>query len=399
LCFLRFYFPEFSAFLKTIKITTYIKVKMKIIAITANTSWYLFNFRKNTILTLLNEGYKVVVISPKDEYSEKLNALGVEYHHISIDQGGTNPVKDMVTFWGFLRLYKKIKPDVVLNFTPKNNIYSTLAGSVFGTKAINNIAGLGMVFINENITARLARLLYKVSQPNAHTIFFQNEEDRELFRKYKLAPMDITDRVPGSGVELSRFTITPSCDDGITRFLLIARMLYDKGIGHYVEAARELKAKYGDSVEFRLLGFLDVNNPSAVSKYEMQAWVDEGIVDYLGVSDSVEKEIAQVDCMVLPSFYREGVPKSLLEACAMGKAIVTTDNVGCRETVEDGLNGFLCEPRSTSSLTEKLERMITLSHAERLAMGCQSRLKVEKEFDEKIVISKYLHAVKSAIEQ
>ncbi|CAM3238369.1 glycosyltransferase family 4 protein [Vibrio rarus] len=369
----------------------------KTVVITSNTSWYLYNFRKNTILALVKEGYQVIAVSPKDDYSKKLVDLGIEYQPIEIDQGGTNPVKDVGTFFGFVSLYRKIRPDVVLNFTPKNNIYSTLAASLFGTKSINNIAGLGMVFINENITAKLARFLYRISQPKAHTIFFQNNEDKELFAQHKLAPLDITDRVPGSGADLTRFSLSPSEDDGVVRFLLIARMLYDKGIGHYVEAARELKEKHGDKVEFRLLGFLDVNNPSAVSKQDMQSWVDEGIVNYLGTSDSVEKEIAQVDCMVLPSFYREGVPKSLLEACAMGKPIVTTDNVGCRETVDDGINGYLCEPRSTSSLVDKLDLMINNSHHERLLMGHESRIKVEKEFDEKIVIQKYLQAVKSAI--
>lgn len=367
------------------------------VVITSNTSWYLYNFRKNTILSLINEGYHVVTISPKDYYSEKLVTLGAEYYHIEIDQGGTNPVKDILTFFSFAKLYQKSRPAAVLNFTPKNNIYSTLAASLFGAKSINNIAGLGMVFINENLTAKLARFLYKISQPKAHTIFFQNEDDRALFAKHKLAPLEITDRVPGSGADLSRFSISPSKDDGTIRFLLIARMLYDKGIGHYVEAARELRSKYGDAVEFRLLGFLDVNNPSAVSKQDMQSWVDEGIVNYLGTSDSVEKEIAQVDCMVLPSFYREGVPKSLLEACAMGKPIVTTDNVGCRETVDDGINGYLCEPRSTASLVEKLDLMISQSHEQRLQMGLESRTKVENEFDEKIVINKYLEAVRSAL--
>ncbi len=370
---------------------------MKVIVITSNTSWYLYNFRQNTIQALLNQGYKVVAVSPADDYSGKLQELGAEHYHIDIDQGGTNPIKDTSTFIGFVNLYRKIRPSVVLNFTPKNNIYSTLAATSVGAKSINNIAGLGMVFINENLTAKLARLLYKLSQPKAHTIFFQNEDDRALFAKHKLAPLDITDRVPGSGADLTRFAVSPSQDDGVVRFLLIARMLYDKGIGHYVEAARELKAKYGNAVEFRLLGFLDVNNPSAVSKQDMQSWVDEGIVNYLGTSDSVEKEIAQVDCMVLPSFYREGVPKSLLEACAMGKPIVTTDNVGCRETVDDGINGYLCEPRSTKSLVEKLDLMITHSHEQRLEMGLQSRTKVENEFDEKIVINKYLEAVKSAL--
>lgn len=196
---------------------------------------------------------------------------------------------------------------------------------------------------------------------------------------------------------MSRFTRQPAVDDGVVRFLLIARMLYDKGIGHYVEAAIALKAKYGKSVEFQLLGFVGVNNPSAVTESEMQAWVDEGIVNYLGVSDSVEEDIAKVDCMVLPSFYREGVPKSLLEAGAMGKPIVTTDNVGCRETVDDGVNGYLCELRSTESLIEKLELMIQMTHEQRLEMGRKSRLKIEREFDEKIVINKYLDAVKECL--
>lgn len=369
----------------------------KTVVITSNTSWYIYNFRKNTILALIKEGYRVVAVSPKDDYSQKLADLGAEYQHIEIDQGGTNPVKDVGTFFGFIGLYRKLRPDAVLNFTPKNNIYSTLAASLFGAKSVNNIAGLGMVFINENTTAKLARFLYKISQPKAHTIFFQNNEDKELFAKHGLAPLDITDRVRGSGVDLTRFSLSPSDDDGVVRFLLIARMLYDKGIGHYVEAARELKSKYGDKVEFCLLGFLDVNNPSAVSKAEMNAWVEEGVVNYLGISDNVESEIAKVDCMVLPSFYREGVPKSLLEACAMGKPIVTTDNVGCRETVDDGVNGYLCEPRSTSSLVEKLELVINLSHDQRLLMGEKSRIKVEREFDEKIVINKYLQAVKAAI--
>lgn len=369
----------------------------KTVVITSNTSWYLYNFRKNTILALLNEGYRVISVSPEDDYSQKLAELGAVNQHIEIDQGGTNPVKDVGTFFGFLGFYRNIRPDVVMNFTPKNNIYSTLAAKFCKAKVINNIAGLGMVFINESLTSKLARFLYKISQRKADKIFFQNEDDRKLFLDHKLASPTVTDRLPGSGVDLTRFTLLPAADDGVVRFLLIARMLYDKGIGHYVEAARSLKAKYGDKVEFQLLGFVGVNNPSAVTESEMQAWVDEGIVNYLGVSDSVEKDIAKVDCMVLPSFYREGVPKSLLEAGAMGKPIVTTDNVGCRETVDDGVNGYLCDLRSTESLSEKLDLMIQMSHEQRLEMGRQSRLKIEREFDEKIVIQKYLDAIEEVL--
>ena len=373
--------------------TNLIGFRMATIAISANTSWYLYNFRKNTILALIKQGYQVIAIAPQDEYSTKLSEFGCEFIHINIDQGGTNPVRDIKTFFGFYSIYRKNKIDVVLNFTPKNNIYSTLAAHFNGTKSINNIAGLGILFINESITSKIARFLYKISQSKASKLFFQNEDDRRLFLDKKITTNVPTDRLPGSGVDLSRFKLTPAPDDNKVKFLLIARMLYDKGIQQYVDTARTLKKKYGENVEFCLLGFLDVNNPSAVSTADMNSWVEDGIINYLGVSDNVEQEIAKVDCMVLPSYYREGVPKSLLEAGAMGKPIVTTDNVGCRETVDDGVNGYLCEPRSSESLTEKLELIINMSYEQRLEMGKKSRQKTQKEFDEKIVIEKYLAVI------
>lgn len=279
------------------------------IAISSNTSWYLFNFRKNTISALIDNGYHVIAIAPFDEYTDKLKQLGADFVDVTIDQGGSNPIRDLKTCIEFYKLYSSIKIDVVLNFTPKNNIYSAFFASLFGIKVINNIAGLGCLFINEGLTSKIARLLYKVSQRCANKIFFQNEDDRDLFLRNNFSHRSVTDRLPGSGVDLSRFIVTDAPDDGVVRFLLIARMLYDKGIAQYVDSARILKEKYKNKVEFLLLGFLDVNNPSSVSRAEMNGWVDEGIVNYLGVSDSVEKEIANADCIVLPSYYREGVPK------------------------------------------------------------------------------------------
>ncbi|MBE8232176.1 MAG: glycosyltransferase family 4 protein [Endozoicomonadaceae bacterium] len=368
------------------------------IAISANTSWYLYNFRRNTILSLISNGYSVTAIAPRDEYSIKLEELGAEYLEVNIDQGGTNPFKDMKTFFDLFKIFSSKNYFIVLNFTPKNNIYSTLAAKLNNVTVINNIAGLGVLFIKtKSLKSIIARTLYKFSQKYADRVFFQNEDDRELFISNKLVDRNITDRLPGSGVDLSRFVYSPSENDGVVRFLLVARMLYDKGIGYYVEAARELKNRYGDLIEFRLLGFLDVDNPSAVSSNEMQGWVDEGIINYLGTSDKVESEIAKVDCMVLPSFYREGVPKSLLEAGAMGKPIVTTDNVGCRDTVDEGVNGFLCRVKSANSLVVQLDRIFQLSHEERLNMGRESREKMSREFNEKIVINKYLDAIDKSI--
>ena len=366
---------------------------MKKVAITANTSWYLYNFRINTIKALLESDYKVIAIAPLDDYSSKLKSLGVEYININIDQGGTNVFKDLKTLIDFYSIYKENPVDVVLNFTPKNNIYSTLAASRFDIKVINNIAGLGLLFVSENITSKIARFLYKVSQRYADKIFFQNDDDRHLFLKSIISTPSRTERLPGSGVDLSRFTVVHAPDDNVVRFLLVARMIYDKGILQYVESAKNLKEKYGDNVEFSLLGFLDVNNPSAISSSTMNSWTEAGYVNYCGVSDNVEAEIGFSDCIVLPSFYREGVPKSLLEAGAMGKPIITTDNVGCRETVEHGVNGFICEPKSVESLTDMLERMIKMSHENRIKMGISSRTKMATEFDEQIVIKKYLNAI------
>ncbi|GLT13181.1 glycosyltransferase family 4 protein [Vibrio algivorus] len=370
---------------------------MKRIAISANSSWYLYNFRRNTIYRLIKEGYDVIALAPKDEYSDKLEEIGAKFLSIDIDAGGTNPFRDLKTLISFFRVYRVIRVSCVLNFTPKNNIYSTIAASMLNVPTINNIAGLGLLFVKETISSKIAKYLYKVSQRKATKIFFQNEDDRELFRCNNIASMNNTERLPGSGVDLARFKVSLAPDDGIVRFLLLARMLYDKGVKHYVDAARTLKNEHGENIEFYLLGFLNVNNPNAISKEQMKLWDEEGIVKYLGTSDKVEEEIAKIDCIVLPSFYREGVPKSLLEAAAMGKPIITTNSVGCKETVDHEVNGYLCEPQDTVSLTKCMDKMAKLSYSKRVEFGLNSRRKVEQEFDEDIVIQKYVNAITNII--
>lgn len=372
-----------------------IKNKGKKIAITANTSWYLYNFRRNTIKILLCEGYEVVAIAPRDAYSEKLTKIGCGYVEIKMDQGGMNPFKDFITLFSIFMVINNQRFDVILNFTPKNNIYFSLIARLFSIPVVNNISGLGEAFVNGGIKRAFCRLLYKVSQRSAATIFFQNEEDRSMFIKDIVPGYSRSQRVPGSGVDLARFALTNAPDDGVVRFILVARMLYSKGIEQYVDCARMLKKIYGDGCQFGLLGFLDVNNPSAITAQKMAAWSAEGIIEYLGVSDNVELELAKSDCVVLPSYYREGVPKSLLEAGAMGKPIVTTDNVGCRETVDHGINGFICQRQDTESLLLALDKMINLSHAERCEMGKRSRIKMEQEFDEGSVIKSYVSALEN----
>jgi glycosyltransferase involved in cell wall biosynthesis len=364
-----------------------------------NTAWNLLNFRAGLIRALVAHGYEVVAVAPPDEYSESLADLGCRYVPLPMDNQGTHPGRDLFLLWRFLRLMRRERPDVYLGYTVKPNVYGSLAAHFCGIPVINNIAGLGVVFSKDGWLTRLVRGLYRLALARSHRVFFQNNDDMNLFVAGGLVDADVVGRVPGSGIDLALFRLEPLPAASVVRmrFLLIARMLWDKGVGEYVEAARLVRLRYPD-VEFCLLGFLDVKNPAAISREQMAAWVGEGVVNYLGVTDDVRSFIAEVDCVVLPSFYREGVPRTLLEAAAMGRPIVTTDAVGCREVVDDGVNGFLCRVRDAHDLAEKLERMILLSPEERTSMGRYGREKVEREFDEKIVIRRYLETVEAIMQ-
>jgi glycosyltransferase involved in cell wall biosynthesis len=364
------------------------------ISITANTSWYIYNFRKNTILTLLAQGHEVIAIGPDDEYKDQLERLGCKYKEIALQRWGKNPFIDLNTIYAFYKVFKEQKIQLSLNFTPKNNIYATFAARLLNIKVVNNIAGLGVVFIQNSLFSKLVSFLYKSSQKKANFIFFQNEEDRKLFINMGIVSAERSDRLPGSGVDLSRFNYSPIDDNETIRLLLVARLIAEKGIYHFVEAAKQIKRTH-PKVEFLLLGPIDKNSSSAISIDEINEWERQGIITYLGFTDSVEEHLLVSDCVVLPSYYREGVPKSLLEAAAIGRPIITTDNIGCREVVEHGSNGFLCEPNSTSSLVESIIKFINLDFEQRKEMGLKSRAKIENEFDENIVINKYISVINS----
>ena len=362
------------------------------ISITANTSWYIYNFRRNTILKLIEAGHEVFAVSPDLEYKSKLETLGCKYIQIKMQRWGKNPFFDIITIYDFYKVFKSQEIQIALNFTPKNNIYATIAAHLLNVSVINNIAGLGVVFIQKSLFSKLVSFLYKSSQKKADFIFFQNEDDKKLFLELGIVTNDKCDRLPGSGVDLTRFEYTPLDIKENIRFLLVARLIAEKGIYLYANAARVLKEKY-PLVEFCLLGPIDVNSTSAIKREELSLWQEENIINYLGFTDSVEDELKKADCIVLPSYYREGVPKSLLEAAAIGRPIITTDNVGCREVVDDGINGYLCEPKSLSSLIDCLEKFILASVSEKKQMSRNSREKVQRDFDESIVITKYMKII------
>lgn len=367
---------------------------MKVL-ISLNTSWNIYNFRLNLARAIKKAGYEVILVAPYDEYSDKLSEE-FEYHNIYINNKGTNPKEDAKTILDFYRLYKKIKPNIVLNYTIKPNIYGNIACKMLGIKTINNISGLGTVFIQESLVTKVVKFLYKFSLSSSSKVFFQNSDDRDLFVKNNLVSLALCGLLPGSGIDTRRFIpVENKKEDDNFRFLLIARMLLDKGIAEYVEVAKDLQKKY-KNVKFQLLGSLDAVNKTAISKEQMDEWVKNGYVEYLGVTDNVQEFIAKADCIVLPS-YREGTPRTLLESASMAKPIVTTNTVGCKEVVDDGVNGYLCKVRDSKDLALKMEMMLGLSEEERIEMGKAGREKMMQEFDESIVINKYLNTIKEIL--
>jgi len=364
----------------------------KTIAIVINTSWNIFNFRLGLLKALQEVGYRVIAIAPTDEYSKNLEELGIEHHNITINNKGTNPIEDVKIIFAFYKLYKELSPDVILQYTIKPNIYGSMAAGMLGIPVISNISGLGTVFLNDSLSSKVARFLYKVALRTPKKVFFQNSYDKELFVSSKLVKEEQTGLLPGSGINTELFK--PSSHEktnNVIQFLCVARLVRDKGIKEYEAAAEQLKKKY-DNVEFAILGAFYPGNPTAISKEEMAQWEEENIINYLGTNDDVRSVMIEADCIVLPS-YREGLSRVLLEAASLEKPIVTTNVPGCREVVDDGVNGYLCEVKDADSLAEAMEKMIVLTNEQRKVMGQKGREKVIAEFDEKLVIAKYKSAI------
>lgn len=368
------------------------------IGIVINSSWNIHNFRLGLIESFIKSGHQVVTIAPNDGCVEILKAKGCEFYPLDMSCKGSNPLQDFSLTKQLIRVYRKTKIDVVLHYTIKPNIYGTLATKVLGIPAINNVTGLGTVFLRNNLTTKVAKMLYKFAFQYPHTIFFQNNDDRQLFINQGLVNRNITDLLPGSGVNLQQFQPVPnSTKNKMFTFLVIARVLYDKGIVEYIEAIRSLKSK-NINAKFQLLGKIETDRNLGISRKQLARWEKEGLIEYLGTTDDVRGMIQQSDCMVLPS-YREGTPRTLLEAAGMGKPIITTDVPGCRETVEHGYNGLLCESKNPEDLADRMHQVYMMNERNLKIMGNNSRKLAVSKFDERIVIQKYHRAVNRVAEE
>ena len=361
---------------------------MKVVVFNANTSWYLYNFRATTILRLKALKYKVICIAPEDCYSKKLiTDLDCIWEPVTLDNQGSNPVRDLKFLWQLVKIYNKYEPVAVFNFTIKNNIYGTWAAKLTGVNAVNNVSGLGTTFINKGVTSFIVRWLYKLSQPVAYKVFCQNEEDYQLLVNNGLVPKSKLDLLPGSGVNTSRFSpkLLNNKNNKFT-FLYVGRMLSDKGLNELVNAAKELYITRQD-FDVQLCGFSGAKNNSAIAQDILDEWAKLPFINYLGPSDCIETIYAKADCVVLPS-YREGMPRTLLEAGAMGLPCITTNVPGCRNIITHNFNGLLCEVKSTSSLCNAMQNLLAFSPEELDKLALNARNKVVDEFDETIVVKK-----------
>jgi glycosyltransferase involved in cell wall biosynthesis len=366
------------------------------IVISINAAWNIVNFRLGLIRALREAGHEVVALAPPDPFSARLEALGIPYVPIAMDKKGLSPLKDLLLLGSYWRRLRQLRPDVFLGYTAKPNVYGSLAAQALGIRVINNVSGLGTAFIKDGPLTWIVSSLYRIAFRRSATIFFQNEEDRALFLAKRLVTPAQARLLPGSGVDLERFRPAAGggADGARFTFLLVARLLWDKGVAEYVEAARRVRAERPQA-RFQLLGFLDVANRTAVPRAEVESWVAEGAIDYLGEADDVRPHLAAADCIVLPS-YREGLPRTLLEAAAMAKPLIATDVPGCRHVVTDGLNGLLCAPRDAGSLAAAMIAMIDAPPAQRAQWGRAGRARVEKEFDERFAAARYLEAIDDA---
>ena len=360
------------------------------IAVVLNTAWNIYNFRTGLIKALQAQGFDVVAIAPKDEYVGKIREMGIPFIPVkNLKRKGTNPTRDARLVRELTGIYQSEGIDLVLQYTIKPVIYGTIAAHHCGVKTINTLTGLGYAFLSKGLVNRLVQVLYRYTLKKADQVFFQNKDDLQLFLDNDLVDQHKAGIIHGSGIDTDYFQADSSPGgQGDLQFLFIGRLLEDKGIHEFVEAASMIKQSHPGST-FHVVGDLDAHNPSGISQQQLDDWVSHGWITFHGHVEDTRPYIEQADVVVLPS-YREGLPKVMLEGMSMSRPLIATDAPGCRETVQDGVNGFLCEVKSGTSLATAMERMINASAEDRRAMGHASRQLALMKFDEQLIIKQYL---------
>ena len=362
------------------------------ILMTVNAAWNIWNFRRPLVEALQADGHRVTVLAPPDDAVKDLERLGCRVQPLEMSVKGLNPLEDVRLQRRFARIFRETRPDAVLSYTIKNNVFGARAAKSVGVPFLPNVTGLGTAFLSGKLLQTVTEQLYRRSFAGLPAVFFQNEDDRGLFLERRLVTADQAQLLPGSGIDLDRFAPSPMpAPDAPPVFLMIARLLRDKGVMEFVEAARQIKTRH-PKARFQLLGSVGSENRSAIDRSTLDGWVAEGVVEYLGTAPDVRPAIAAASCVVLPS-YREGAPRTLIEAAAMARPVIATDVPGCRAVVDNGVSGFLCAVRSADSLSAAMERFLALPPDAQREMGAAGRSKMTREYDQALVVDAYRAAL------
>ena len=373
-------------------------ISSKRLLIVANSAWYIYNFRMSLIKALHQQGYEIYVLTPIDDYINFLNDN--DYIHYlplkHLTRKRLNVVKEALLIKELLGHYRSIKPDVVLHYTIKANLYGSIVASWLNIKSIVVIPGLGYTFTQSSKLKPLIKALYRRFLPYNEAIIFENHSDAKSFVGQEIIPSEKAVVFKGCGVDTQHFAPMKSRVSKEGRiFLFMGRLIREKGIEEFVSAARLVHNTYPE-VQFWVIGHIDEDNPSAIPNDTFLSWIAPDYIHYKGFKDDVREIIREVDCVVLPSYYPEGIPRVLQEAMSMEKAIITADTDGCREALTDRVNGYLCAPRDPKSLAAAMSKIMQLSDEDLVTMGKAGRVKALTEFDESITIREYLKYINLA---
>jgi glycosyltransferase involved in cell wall biosynthesis len=364
------------------------------IAFVANTSWSIYKFRLYVIGKLVEKGFDIYVLAPRDPYTEQFENLpGLTYIPLRhFNAGSISPIEDLRLYKELLTHYRTLRPNLIFHYTIKANIFGSLAAEAAGIPAISVITGLGFAFSGKGWLQFIARTLYRSALRKTKEVWFLNKDDRRVFTTLGLVPMEKTFLLPGEGVDTTVFYPAPyGTDQKEITFLLIARVIRPKGIYEFAEAAQQLR-RQGVAIQCQLLGVYDDNSPQAIPRSIVDEWERKNILTYLGWTDDVAPFIDQADCIVLPS-YREGLPLSLLEGASMAKALIAADTPGCRDLIDDGINGYLCRAKDGADLARKMTDYYHLPAAAKRQMGLAGREKVLRDFTLEHILGIYLQKI------
>lgn len=363
----------------------------KKVLILANNDVGLYNFRKELLEQLVEQGCEVYISLPYGEKVEPLKRLGCIYINTPMQRRGTNPFTDLKLVLNYYRIIRKIKPNIVLTYTIKPNIYGSIVCLASRIPYINNITGLGSGFLGKNLLTRILILMYKVALKKSTMVFFQNKADMHYMLRHGMVSGNYS-LIPGSGVNLTKFKYATYPPEGKWVFTFIGRIMKEKGIEEFLTAAKAIKQKYHNT-QFNIIGSIEPTQAfygELIAQYEEKSYVK-----YYGFQDDVIKFVLESHCIIQPS-YSEGMSNVVLESAAVGRVLITSDIPGCREVIDD--NGYVFSVGDVNDLISKIEEFIHLPYEKKVAMGEKGRQKVEREFDRQIVINKYLHEINEVLQ-